>query len=71
MKYFYALTFFGAGALLLLYVSHFARNGEMPIRGATFHRRNNAPAFWLFTILFALVGCGAIASSVAILFSSI
>ena len=71
MKYFYALTFLGAGALLLLYVFHFARNGEIPIRGATFYRRRNAPAFWLFTVLFLLMGLGAVAGAVAILLSKL
>ena len=71
VKYFYALTFAGAGALLLLYVYHFARQGEMPIRGATFERRTNAPAFWLFAILFSLAGIGAIIGAVAILRSDL
>lgn len=71
VKYFYALAFAGAGTLLLLYVYHFARQGEMPIRGATFERRTNAPAFWLFAILFSLIGLGALAGAVAILRSSL
>lgn len=67
VKYFYALALLGGAALILLYVFNFARNGEIPIKGAIFYRQKNAPAFWFFTALFSVLGLSGLVGAIAIL----
>jgi hypothetical protein len=66
MRYFYAAVFTGAALLLLGYATACFQEGKFYVRGGAFSRNKNTAAFWIFIILFGVLGIATLVASVSL-----
>jgi hypothetical protein len=60
------------GALLIIgFTFHFARQGEVLVKGRSFKRATNPPAFWFFTTFYFAAGVFLLFGAMVVLFQRV